>query len=206
MPRWLTRSGLSGYPPAYREDFCRWLIGSARVLAVLGAATLVLGYLSLRVDGVAVLAAVAGAIFLYGVLISVGGAFSEIAIVLYFEREVPGEWFTDSDALARNCVDLDAIAGAAGVSTLSAFGLADDLAGEKLTWHAPEHGLLTISLLSEKIRENPDGVREAETILADLEKMAARLGEARKQGTRFCFVLHGNIVNGQEIEMRKGRF
>ena len=206
MPRRLTRRGLSGYPPAHREDFGRWLIGSARVLAVLGAITLGLAYLSLRVDGVAALAAISGALFLFGLITSVCGALSEVAVLLYFEREVPGDWFTDSDALARNCVRLDAIAGAAGVSALSTFVFADDLSGETLAWHAPEQGLLTLARLSEKIRENPDLVREATTILADLAKMEARLREARRQGIRFCLLLHGHVVSGQEIEMRKGRF
>lgn len=206
MPKRLTRSGLSGYPARYREDLRRGRADSARVLVLLGGVALGLACLSLHADGVAVLAAISGAVFLYALFVVVASALSEVAIVLYFEREVPGEWFTDSDALARNCGTLDAIAGAAGVSALSTFGFADDLSGETLTWHAPEQGLLTLSRLSEKIRESPDLVREAKTILADLEKMNARLREARNQGTRFCLVLHGHAVNGQEIEMRKGRF
>lgn len=206
MPERLTRSGLRGYPLRYRESVRRWWIGGARVVAVLGAAASALVYLAVCGSMPVRLAAVAGAIFLYALLVVIAEGLSHVSVVLYFEREVPGGWYTDSAAIARNCVYLDEIAARAGVSTLSAFGFADDMGGETVTWHAPELGLLTISRLSEKLRENPGFEPEAGNILADLDKMRARLEEARKQGTRFCLILHGNAINSMEVEQRKGRF
>jgi len=206
MPLRLTSRGLRGYPPHYRESVRRWWIGGARVLAVLGALTSALVYFAVCGSVPVRLAAVAGGIFLYAALVVIAEGLSPVSVVLYFEREVPGGWYTDSKAIARNCVTLDEIAARAGVSTLSAFGFADDMAGKPLAWHAPEMGLLTVSRLSEKLSENPGLAPEAKTLLADLEKMRARLWEAREQGTRFCLLLHGNAINSMEVEQRKGQF
>ena len=206
MPRRLTRSGLRGYPAPYRKSLRRWWIGCAWALALLGAPVFALAYLSLHGNVPVRVAAVFAAIFLYALLVTIIGTLSEPALVLYFEREVPGDWYTGSEAMARNCVTLDGIAAGAGVSAVSTFGFADDFLGEPITWHAPEQGLLTVSRLREKLGENPGLVREAKTILADLDKMRDRLQEARRRQTRFCLILHENVMSGIEVERRKGYF
>jgi hypothetical protein len=153
-------------------------------------------------------AAVAGGIFLYFLLLA-PRTISEsrkVRIIPYFDRRTGGpETFTSGHALARNALDLDDLAAWLGLAPLGSFGFADDLCGERVVWHDPASGLRTVSGLLAELRREP-GLMEAE-VLADLEKIEARLQVAVKEGALFCLLLrHGSTWSGQELSVRRGFF
>ena len=111
-----------------------------------------------------------------------------------------------SEAVARNCVTLDEICIELGVPTLSSFGFTDDWSGKTMVWHDPQKGLETIEILAKRLRENSGLVAQSPEILADLQRMSARLQVARATRVRFCLILHGDGWNGMEIEQRCGYF
>lgn len=198
-----------GYPPEHRRD---WQRGRARTLWILmllgNPALLFMLHGLVRND----LNSQGTAFFIEFTLIFVGWVAylshqERVKMALYFEDRVPGQMHW-SGALARHCVELDKIALEAGVMPLSTFGFADDWPHQKqvVTYHRPELGLETISKLREKLSDHPISGSDVDTLQEDLSKMEERLQQAHQNGTRFCFILHGDATNGMECEQRKGFF
>ena len=193
----------NGYPPEHLNDKRQGLKTLAQLLAFVSAITALFAVGGLYDIGLLALAALSSAV---GICLLWSGFVTALAkplLALYFEEKVPGDWVW-SKVLARNCVYLDELATES--SRLSSFGFADDLAGETVVWHTPERGLETIEQLLQLLRANPARLRENSAIIADLEKMQIRLQQACKTGTRFCLILHYDVINSMEIDQRKGSF
>ena len=197
------RKPKSGYPPEHLDDKRQSLKTIAQLVAFVGAITALFYVGGLYDIGLLALAALSGAV---GICLLWSGVVTAVAkplLALYFEAEVPGDWVW-SKVLARNCTNLDALATES--SRLSSFGFADDMAGETVVWHYPQRGLETVEQLLQTLRDQPDALKETNAIIADLEKMRARLQQACETDTRFCLILHYDVVNSMEIEQRKGSF
>jgi len=195
----------SGYPTYYRKRFQHHLFWMIITLLVTSGIAGILAYSAIYMEGNILLASGAIALFLLFVCWFCYETITPIKMALYFEEPVPGPWVW-SEVLARHCVYLDPIVAKTGAYPLSFFGFNDDFRNESLVWHAPEKGLETVSKLLQKLRNEPDLVDETETIIADLEKLEIRLRKACENTTQFCFIFHGDGINGMEIEQRRGYF
>jgi hypothetical protein len=201
------------YPPRYWSTLKQTRQTMLRVMTLLGTAFLGCGWLMLQPGSrgdVLIVAAIAGALFVFSLLSSVAGWFEtrHVQIVPYFKDTVDGPFtLCNGGALARNCLRLDALAEAKGCATLSSFGFADDLAGEVVTWHLPAQGLETMSLLLDEVRDWPEAVDEPAGVAQDLEMLKARLENAVQHDIAFSLLLrHGNTISGHEVDLRQGKF
>ena len=193
----------SGYPTEYLQRTRNDARNTIIVVAIAGVIAALLIYWAIYHEVPLLLASRAGAIWLFIAWIGYCSAAAKPLLALYFEDEVPGDWVW-SKALARNCTNLDALATES--STLSSFGFADDMAGETVVWHYPQRGLETVEQLLQTLRDQPDALKETNAIIVDLEKMRQRLQQACESDTRFCLIMHYDVVNSMEIEQRKGHF
>lgn len=198
-----------GYPDRH-WDVVRRATGCSLVAAAVALAIAVVSwFLAVEWDAPVLPAAVAAAVF----LIVAGCATAtmivvrrEVAIHPYFESRV-GEidTFGQGRELARHLKDLDELARELGVVPLSAFGFADDLAGEALTWHDAATGRKTAEALLVVL--SGDGLLAvgSDRLVQDPKRLAHALGRADDRGIRFCLLLrHGDGTSAQEWEVRKG--
>ncbi len=195
----------SGYPPEYLRGRRRFVVGFLLTLLVVGAVATFLSYNAIYSDAPLELASGTSGIFLFLLWMFYASVKSPTYLAIYFEEEVTGDalW---SAVLARNCLYLDERCVQSKVAKFSSFGFTDDWSGKNMIWHAPEMGLQTVTTLLNQLSLNPDILDESASIIADLQKMTERLQAARKDRTRFCFILHGDGINAMEIEQRCGYF
>lgn len=130
-----------------------------------------------------------------------------VRIVPYFESSVGDiDTFCRGGSLARWMDELDALARSRGIHPLSEFGWNDDFAWERLIWHDPGKGLMTVNALLELLRAGGEiGGADRAGVIDDLERIADALAKAGARKTRFCLLLrHGNVTSGLEWEKRRG--
>src|SRR5262249_30243996 len=187
-----------GYPGRHRRGIASgisWAIGcSSPFLLLAGSGTLFYG-LAFLYDS-SILSAlgflVCGSflvLFLWGLVSGIVDSF-KARIVPYFRQYLGDiDTFSSGQALARNCRQLDQLAGDLHLTPLSGFGFNDDQLGEQVVWYDPREGLETITGLLGKVREYPDAVADAPAVAAELEKVAAALRKAQEKGVSFSFIL-----------------
>lgn len=113
--------------------------------------------------------------------------------------------FKTGFALAKNIKKLDAAALEAGVKPLSSYGFRDDLDGNRLCWHRPVEGLVTLDTLIEKLEQQ--SIKS--DVLADLKILNASLQLAATTDTSFCLhVRMGSIDHEHPMlsDKRKGSY
>ncbi|HET7434350.1 MAG TPA: hypothetical protein VFN10_06505 [Thermoanaerobaculia bacterium] len=89
------------------------------------------------------------------------------------------------------------------MAPLSAFGFADDAAGESLQWHDSAAGLATVVALKQSL-ETTGGDDE---LVHDLAAIATALDVAAKQDVSFCFILRSGrdqFISPMEMDRRAG--
>jgi hypothetical protein len=149
------------------------------------------------------------ALFLWGLVSGIIDSF-KARIVPYFRQHIGDiDTFSGGQALARNCRQLDQLAGELHLTPLSAFGFNDDQAGEQVVWHDPGQGLETVTGLLRKVREQPDAVADTEAVAAELDNVAAVLRKAQEKGVSFCFILRSGMdrfISPMEMDARQGKF
>lgn len=147
------------------------------------------------------------ALLLFGGVLYMGiQSVRAVRIYPYYDQRLPGaETYLHGQALARNCLRLDALAKVHGVKSISEFGFADPLAGETRPWHAAAEGLATIDALLSAVNENPESVDDATRVLRELEIIREAFTLALQTGVRFAFLLElGDGTNAQVWEIRQG--
>ncbi|HYF50576.1 MAG TPA: hypothetical protein VEJ63_14285 [Planctomycetota bacterium] len=138
------------------------------------------------------------------------------SIVPYFEREIGGiDTFASGYAVARNCQRLDELAQRVGAEPLSEFGYEDDIHAyflgvkafeNRLKWFDATRGRVAISKLLGAVRADPSGFKDADAIIAELERIEHALRKAAAANVRFCLLCRGEGVSPMEIEKREGTF
>jgi len=121
-----------------------------------------------------------------------------VRIVPYFEKAVSvkssgrNHPFFQGRKIAKNLRKLNRYATAAGARPLSAFGFKDDKLGQKMKWHDPKQGLLTIDRILDRLagQAGRSTIRHGH---ADLIKELALVREwlqmASDADVRFAFVV-----------------
>lgn len=203
----------SAYPPAYWDELKRIRRGSLWALAITGAPAALFAVLAIQPwakAGLVFLAALSSAVFAFVSMTAIFGGIDvrQARIVPYFQRDVEGPFMlTHGEALARNCLRLDALAESRGCAPPSSFGFADDLAGETVVWHSATEGLRTMSTLIAEVEAWPEAVDHPASVLDDLRLLEARLEHAASQQVAFAVLLrHGNTISGHEVDVRRGKF
>lgn len=204
---------VSAYPPAYWDELKRSRRGSLWALAITGVPAALFAVLAIQPSakaGAIFLASCSGAVFAFVVLSAIFGGLDvrQARLVPYFREEVEGPFtLTHGEALARNCLRLDALAAARGCAPLSSFGFADDLAGERIYWYPAAEGVRTVSALLEEVQAWPEAVDVPSAVIGDLQILRERLEHAVSQEVEFSLLLrHGNTISGHEVDVRKGKF
>ncbi len=213
LPGWLAGES-SGYPDRHWRVVRRSLGWFAGVNAVLGGGALELTLFAIHgrgegADRTVVAAAMVDAIYalyLWGSLWHWNDVLRHAQVMPYFQRRV-GEidTFLGGRVLARHVVELDLAARGLGLAPLSAFGWADDLEGDTLTWHDPAAGLETVQALLALLKGEQVARSDRDAIVADLEGIAHALSRAGAKGIWFSLLLrHSTATNGREWEARQG--
>ncbi len=209
MPPAAASPDLRNYPERYHVTVRQCLRASLWAMGVTGLVALTLDLAAVFANGPLFLAALASAVFLvFGLLASVGAMIDcrTARVMPYFRRHV-GEidTFLAGEALARHLPFLDDLAARCDLPPLSAFGFADDLNGETLTWHNPSEGLRTVLRLRNSLQELPEDVLDHLAVLEDLQKLEQALQRAEAQDIPFCLLFrHGNTTSGHEWSVRQG--
>ncbi|HMZ82128.1 MAG TPA: hypothetical protein PLL06_20690 [Acidobacteriota bacterium] len=113
-------------------------------------------------------------------------------------------WLTGK-AIFHNLKDLDDLCDQAGIQRMTEFGFLDDLDGDKMIWHNPLDGLVTIrTLINQLYTEESDTT----PLLSELEKIEYALTQAASKDIQFAFILRpvNGGTSGQEMEIRQGTF
>ncbi|MGV3720040.1 MAG: hypothetical protein ACO1SX_03940 [Actinomycetota bacterium] len=129
-------------------------------------------------------------------------------IVPYFRAAVPGpDTFFGGEALARHCRALDRIAAQLGVDGISTYGFADEFRGESACWRPAADGLVTFRALRERLLTEPGVLSDPDPVIAELQRMEEKLGEAARLDVQFCLHLRADTAySGQEFDSRQGRY
>jgi hypothetical protein len=207
-----------GYPGRHRQGIARsigWAAGCSLPLILLAGFGAVFNGLAFLYDFnflSALCFAVCGGflvLFLRGLVAGIVDSF-KARIVPYFRQYLGDiDTFSSGQTLARNCRQLDQLAGEMHLLPLSAFGFNDDRLGEQVAWHDPQQGLETVTGLLQKIRSQPETVADAEALVAELEKIATALQKAEERGISFCFILREGMdraIVPMEMDLRQGKF
>jgi hypothetical protein len=134
-------------------------------------------------------------------------------IVPYFTREL-GKYggttmtaFARGRGLYREIVALEQLAGALGVTPLSAFGFAYDHYDQDVHWHAASEGLRTAEALRRNLGAH---LVTAPDVARDLEALASVLRAAADRGVDFSLVLRLHAKDSMQAvctrEVRQGSF
>jgi hypothetical protein len=178
-------------------------------VAVTGLPAMVLTYMAMSMDALALPAAIADAVFIICMWVSycsVVDVHRHVAIIPYFQSAV-GEidTFCAGKALVLQVLLLDRISAELNVRPLSDFGYNDDICGERVEWHDPAVGLKTVRALLTEIKSHPERVDGGRNLIDDLDKLMHALGRANDQNIRFSLLLRqGNSTNALEWERRIG--
>ncbi len=203
-----------GLPPRFAERRRASHRGEITFLFVLGIVAIASGSYAFFVLESAYLTSCAAALFLY-FFVAIGLDFrtnyQDLArIVPYFERDVPEAWDTFFDCghlIARHCLRLDALAKAANVKPISAFGFEDQFYNVAAPWFGAQEGLATVTHLLEQLRAQSELVDDSDKIVTELEKIQLRLQNAAELGVRFCFHLRADSAyTGHEFDSRRGKY
>lgn len=196
------------YPPRYYQSRWRGLGCMLAPLAFFGL--FVAGFIFTIVQqsaGIWQWVGLALALLLFSGMLCLGiQSVRAVRIYPYYDQRLPGaETYLHGQALARNCLRLDALAKARGVKSISEFGFADPLAGETRPWHAAAEGLVTIRALLSAVHDHPESVDDAPRVLRELEIIREAFTRAQQAGVRFAFLLElGDGTSAQVWEIRQG--
>ncbi len=145
-----SQQSLEGYLPECRKYMQEDGAGLWRGPILFGTIALILGLGYFREWSPTLLFAFAPFAAFVFLLVLLGSAANwrsmrVVTILPYFPKTHPGVSggcsFLSGNALARNCVYLDALALQLGLKPLSHFGFPYEFGGEKIVWHPPEVGL-----------------------------------------------------------------
>ncbi len=129
-------------------------------------------------------------------------------VVAYYNRRIEDPnidtWLT-GEAIFQNLKYLDDLCDQTGIQRMTGFGFLDDLDGDKVIWHNPLDGLVTIrTLINHLYTEESDTT----LLLSELEKIEYALTQAASKDVQFAFILRpvDGGTSGQEMESRQGTF
>ncbi len=182
---------------------------SVIAVAVTGLPAMVLTYIAMSKDALALPAAIADAVFIFCTWVSfcsVVDVHRHVCIIPYFQSAVGEiETFCAGHALASKVLLLDRISAELNVTPLSDFGYNDDVCGESVEWHDSAVGLKTVRALLTEIKSHPERVEGDRKLIDDLHKLMHALERASDQDIRFSLLLrHGNSTSALEWERRIG--
>lgn len=135
-------------------------------------------------------------------------------IVPYFSKRLDARaetWaaFRAGFSVAAALESLDNIAVGAGAVPLSTFGFTDDAYGQPVVWHPPAEALQTVSGLIEQLRATEAKQPGVQSLILDLEMLAATLRKAIQSEASFCLIIRGGddrYISPSEMDHRQGSF